>query len=152
MGSSDSEYDLWVSSLSAMIFKFVKGIIAKLLFYLRSWFFDVRYKAIPRSELDNLLAVWKRSVLPSLKYISDLFDCDDYAEYMAVWLKMKTKTNGAGVALGSVEKGWASYGHAWVVAVVKDGSKIAIEFIEPQTGEYVTKDIGKSYKLEAVII
>ena len=75
------------------------------------------------------------------KYITDYFDCDDYA-WLFKALANRVKVNGIGFVVGKSIGGW----HAWNVALKKDG----VYQIEPQTGYTFKKD--KGYKPIAVII
>lgn len=160
-----------VWTLCRLCLQHVDGIIPKILFGLRSWFFDVRYKPIPRDTFAYYLDIWKRKILPNLHYRYDYWDCDDFAEFFASWMKLMTGTNGVGMSIGVVKTPQGVYRHAWNGALVMKDN-IELVFVEPQTGDIVfmntplvpsagVKTLGRTiiangkdewkYKLRAVI-
>lgn len=127
----------------------VDGFFSKLLFGIRSWFFDEEYYSIDSSTFNKLLERW-RNILKNLHYVADKWDCDDYAEYFASVMKLWSKTNGCGMALGILCEGDTCGGHAWNICLV--GNEV-IE-VEPQVGQLVTeleKTYNIKYKLKAVL-
>ena len=72
-------------------------------------------------------------------------NCDDFSEFFAVWMKLRTNTNGCGMAIGF----YNGYGHAWNVCLVNDGGTNKIVFVEPQSGNEVS--VGENYKLTSVV-
>ena len=127
----------------------VDGLFSKLLFGIRSWFFDEEYYSIDSSMFNKLLERW-RNILKNLHYVVDKWDCDDYAEYFASVMKSWSKTNGCGVATGILCEGKICERHAWGICLV-DGEIVEVE---PQLGKPVTeleKTYNIKYKLKAVI-
>ena len=138
--------------------------IMRILFWLRSWFFDLEYKGIPKDKIEELLDYWKTYILPVLHYEIDVFDCDDYAMEFVAFVKKKLaldhgiKVNGVGIAIGTVCLSDGTCGkHAWNLAIIDND----IKFIEPQLGEILEWDSNEKvfkasdkikYWLEAVII
>jgi len=137
-------------------------IVMRILFTLRSWFYDMVYHGVKSDLFVRLLEEWRRDVLPRLHYEVDTFDCDDYAMYFSTWAKMRAreegvKANGFGVAIGTVCVQDSCGGHAWSIAIVDDH----IVFIEPQLAEILIFDRNEKvfkasdkakYWLQAVII
>ena len=133
-----------VDTLYDMVYKYVKGFWSKLFFNRKSWFFDTLYYPIEYNTFKQLLEEYKKP-LSGLSYKYEVFDCDDFAEFFAVWMKLRTGTNGCGVALGTYNGG----GHAWNVCLVNDGKANKVVFVEPQSGEEIS--VNGNYKLKAVI-
>ena len=75
------------------------------------------------------------------KYITDYFDCDDYA-WLFKALANRVKVNGIGFVVGKSIGGW----HAWNIVLMAD----RVYQIEPQTGAIFKK--SKDYKPVVVII
>jgi hypothetical protein len=130
----------------------IDGIIKKLLFFIRSWFYDGTYVTISEDKLKKLVNDYITFILESrLKYIEDVFDCDDFAEMLKCFSKLENG-NSIGVAIGSLYYGDKYIGeHAWNIAILDDKK---IKCIEPQTGEIFdckkTND-GFVYDLKYVI-
>jgi len=137
-------------------------VFRRLMFFLRSWFFDITYYGISLGELEEALEAWKREVLDHLQYVSEVFDCDDFAVYFKSWLQKYIRErydkliNGVGIALGMVYKDYQLLGgHAWNIVVIEEPGIKSIAFIEPQTAEIITgskTEDGFEYMLQAVII
>jgi len=138
-------------------------IFRRLMFMLRSWFFDLQYYTIEVDDLLEALGKWKDEVLEQIQYLPEIHDCDDFALYFKVWLQsyllreLGKPFNGVGVAIGSVFRdGELLGGHAWNFVVVQNGDNIYILFIEPQLGEIIPSNNissdGFEYVLQAVII
>jgi len=118
--------------------RLVDGIVDKLLFALRSWFFDSAYVPVTTDAFNDVLERWRRNILPRLRYRYEIFDCDDFARYFASWAGLKTGTNAFGIAIGIVETPSGSYGHAWnVVLVGSSGGQILVTMVEPQLGAVI---------------
>jgi len=130
----------------------VKGWINKLLFFLRSWFFDVEYEPFDENELKEYLKEWVEKELPKLAYAKEKFDCDDFAGYFKYWLIKKSGKNGVGRAIGKVycDGEFVGY-HAWNLVVLTSG---AIAYIESQTGDmfYGETLYNWRYELQAVLM
>jgi len=135
-------------------------IFRKLLYNARTWYFDMTYIPIPLEILNEALSKWKAEVLPTLKYQSEIWDCDDYASYLKGWLQRylvfekQLQVNGVGIALGVVydENGEVG-GHAWNIVLLEKPVGAEVKFIEPQTGQLFDDSTDKwRYVLEAVII
>ena len=127
-----------------MVVKYVSGLLGRIFFSFRSWFFDELYYPIDYSQFKQLLEEYKKP-LSGLSYKYEVFDCDDFAEFFAVWIKLRTNTNGCGIALGV----YNGYGHAWNVCLVNDGGVNKVVFVEPQAGSEVVVD--GNYELRAVV-
>ncbi len=122
-----------VYQLVQLCSRYVKGWLRKLVFYIKSCFFDTRYKCITIDELEQLLKIWRENILPKLRYQLDFWDCDDFAMYFASWLKLKTKTNCGGMVIGVLN----GFGHAWTPVLVKNYDDVDVMFVEPQLGRIV---------------
>lgn len=76
---------------------------------------------------------WNRIFWDVLKnmprYISDKFDCDNYALQLMARVNMKYKLNGCGLVIGEVPNGY----HAWNIFV----APIGLYYYEPQTGQVI---------------
>jgi len=137
-------------------------ILRRVLFFMRSWFFDLFYYSISIEDLQEALEDWKNEVLDVIEYLPEVFDCDDFAVYFKSWLqswaraKKRKAFNGVGIALGQVYKdGRLLGGHAWNIVLVHSGSRVYIVYVEPQIGEIILGNIssdGYEYYLQAVII
>jgi len=138
-------------------------IFRRVIFLMRSWFFDIQYYSISLEELQEALQKWKEYVLDNIQYLPEIFDCDDFAMYFKTWLQsyvmqeMDKPFNGVGVVLGAVLKdGQLLGGHAWNIVLVDVGGVTTIVFVEPQLGELLSTTMrssdGYEYVLQAVII
>lgn len=137
-------------------------VLARVLFAMRSWFFDLIYNSMPEWMLDEALARWREEVLPGLPYQGEYTDCDDFAARFNVWLRDYARGNGipafngVGMAIGYLEKDGAVLGgHAWNVVLVTGEAGTDLVFVEPQTGERVEGGVspdGYRYRLLAVIM
>jgi len=137
-------------------------IFRRIMFFARSWFFDIQYYSISLEELQEALEKWKEYVLDNIQYLPEIFDCDDFAMYFKTWLQsyvmqeMDKPFNGVGVAIGYVvEDGKLLGGHAWNIVLVDTDEGTKIVYVEPQLGEYFfgdTSSDGFTYTLQAVII
>jgi len=138
-------------------------IFRRVIFLMRSWFFDIQYYTIDVDDLLDALSKWKEEILNNISYLPEIFDCDDFAMYFKTWLQgyiqqeKDTPFNGVGVAIGQVFRdGELLGGHAWNFVVVQNGDNIYILFIEPQLGEIIPSNNissdGYEYVLQAVII
>jgi len=147
-------------------------IFRRIMFFARSWLFDMEYHTIPLDMLEEAMEVWAGEYLPYLIYQGEVFDCDDFARHFTVWLKdyitcqglirecIETPLpvfNGVGLGLGYLEDkdGNVLGGHAWAVVLVTVGEEPMLVYVEPQTGEVMWDNEsreGYKYILEAVII
>jgi len=141
---------MFVDEVIALLYARVKGVLNKILFSIRSWFFDVEYVPFTKEEIRKYLKEWVEKELPKLVYTSERFDCDDFAGYFKYWLIRKSGKNGVGRAIGKVyyDSEFLGY-HAWNFVVLEDG---VVAYIEPQTGDlFYTNTLGKwRYELVAV--
>lgn len=126
-----------MEQLAAMCEDQVDGFWAKLLFGIRSGFFDAWYYPVEEDEMDNLLYAWRTNVLPRLHYVVDKWDCDDFSEYFASLIKLWSKTNCCGMAIGVVETSKGEFGHAWNICLVQHGNTYNLAWIEPQLGIFI---------------
>jgi len=126
-----------VTKLIAMVRQRVKGFWNRLFFVQRSWFVDEYYHPVPGSVFSDYRDLWRRNILPKLRYRYEIWDCDDFAEYFASWMKLATKTNGIGIAIGYVKTPQGKFGHAWNIALVKYKDEVEIVEVEPQLGSIV---------------
>lgn len=138
-------------------------IFRRLMFFMRSWFFDVMYYSVNVDDLIDALSYWRKYVLENIEYLPEVFDCDDFATYFKVWLQSwiyaskGIRVNGVGIALGVVYKdGRLLGGHAWNIVLVDNGGRQYVLFVEPQLGEIITSNNissdGWKYELQAVIM
>ena len=128
-------------------------VVRVLLFNVRSWFFDLKYKSIGFTELREALQRYASMLEESqLEYTSDYFDCDDYALTFKSFVTKHYRTNAVGIALGLLRKGGEVLGgHAWNIALMSDGDLV---FVEPQTREIIYGNVssdGYEYELQAVV-
>ncbi len=76
---------------------------------------------------------WNRIFWDILKnmpaYVTDKFDCDNFALQFMARVNMKYKLNGCGLVIGKVPNGY----HAWNIFVAPDG----LYYFEPQTGQVI---------------
>jgi len=131
----------------------IRGAIRALLFTMRSWFFDVRYKSISYSDLRKTLDEYAKWLDENqIEYISEYFDCDDYALTFKSFVTAKMKVNAVGIALGMLKKDNVVLGgHAWNICLLDTGELV---FVEPQTREIMIGNEspdGFVYELQAVI-
>ena len=138
-------------------------VLRRIMFFMRSWFFDLQYYSIKLEDLKEALNTWREYVLDNIQYFPEVFDCDDFAIYFKVWLQSymheeKHKPfNGIGIALGNVFKdGELLGGHAWNIVLADIAGVNCILFVEPQLGELLSITMrssdGYEYVLQAVII
>jgi len=130
----------------------VKGWINKLLFFLRSWFFDVEYEPFDENELKGYLNEWIEKELPKLAYTKERFDCDDFAGYFKYWLIKRSGKNGVGRAIGKVYCDGEFIGyHAWNLVILTSG---VVVYVEPQTGDmfYGETLYNWRYELQSVLM
>jgi len=139
-------------------------IFRRILFMMRSWFFDVEYRSVPRQWIEEFLEYWKKNILPNLHYEAEFFDCDDFARWFIFKLreyihnKYSIWYNGNGETLGVVyHNGELLGGHAWVLVVDDTEEEIGrIDFVEPQIGEFLDDNLNSSdgwhYEIQAVIV
>jgi len=136
-------------------------VFRRLLFFMRSWFFDIFYYSIKLEDLEDALEDWKTQVLDDISYLPEVFDCDDFAQLFKIWLMQWAKNNlnqhinGVGLALGVVSKeGRILGGHAWNIVLVSTDEGMKLVYVEPQLGEIIEGDTssdGFTYTLQAVI-
>jgi len=138
-------------------------ILRRVLFFMRSWFFDLFYYSISIDDLMEALKDWKNEVLDIIEYLPEVFDCDDFAVYFKSWLQSWARAkkckafNGVGIAIGMLFKDYQPVGgHAWNIVLVHSGSRVYIVYVEPQLGEIIPESNissdGYEYYLQAVII
>ena len=137
-------------------------IFRRIMFFARSWFFDIFYYSIKLEDLEDALEDWKEQILDDISYLPEVFDCDDFAQLFKIWLmewakdNLNEHINGVGLALGIVSKeGRILGGHAWNIVLVDTDEGTKIVYVEPQLGEIIEGDTssdGFTYTLQAVII
>jgi len=137
-------------------------IFRRIIFFARSWFFDIFYYSIKLEDLEDALEDWKTQVLDDISYLPEVFDCDDFAQLFKIWLmewakdNLNQHINGVGLALGIVSKdGKVLGGHAWNIVLVSTDEGMKLVYVEPQLGEIIEGDTssdGFTYTLQAVII
>lgn len=131
----------------------VKGFWHKVLYYCKSMFFDQYYVPIGKGKLEEIVKEW-RKILENLHYVSEVFDCDDYASYFKAWATANYNVNAFAICLGEVRfldvKGY----HAWNGVLVNDNGKVKVIYFEPQLGEFFEKETTDKweYKLWMVIV
>jgi len=129
-------------------------LLRYIMFFFRSWFFDLKYKTISLSELEQILREYDQYLKRyKLEYEIDYFDCDDYAVTFKAFATRRTKANSVGIAIGIVSKPDEGIlgGHAWNIVILDNGN---IVFVEPQTREWFEPNVssdGFIYELQAVI-
>lgn len=161
--SSEDAKNVDVITLMKLCYNEVKGdgrlstILNKMLFGVKSIFFDIMYKTLNDTDIIKLLDDYRRVIEENkLSYEFEYFDCDDFALLFKAFASMKYRTNGVGLAIGLVKLPDGSIGgHAWNIAVRSD---LTIVHIEPQTcevlkrvnGRVISED-GFEYMLQYVI-
>ncbi len=111
-------------------------------YFKAAWFFrtpivflmDKRYEMTTKELMKRFY-----DQMPSLKYIPEIRDCDNFS-FIYKGIADRT-TNAVGLIVG-----WTSVLHVWNMALTKQG----IQQIEPQTGKIFTKK--KGYHAFIVII
>jgi len=109
------------------------GIVAKAVCLFKSQIYDSEYYIVRYEELEEFNEYWVSEYLSKLDYLSERFDCDDFAMLYKALAVMITKKNGfifvVGKLYGSDGK-FLGY-HAWVLVITDRGWY----FVEPQTGD-----------------
>jgi len=109
-----------------------------------SWWMDDGYYAFPIEKFKDILELWHKW-LSLIHYITDVFDCDDYAflfkEFMAL-----CGYNSAGVLIGEITdlntNQFLGY-HAWnvILFINQQGVYKVMEF-EPQLDDFVMNHVS----------
>jgi len=109
------------------------NIISKILCFFKSQIYDVEYYLLTKEELEEFNKFWIEEYLNKILYISDRFDCDDFAMLYKALAVMMTGKNAIFFMVGKLYDDEGNYLglHAWVVAITTEGLK----FVEPQTGD-----------------
>ena len=104
----------------------------KILCYIKSCRFDAQYIPFTLREVREFVDWWVENVLPRVKYMPDIFDCDDFASLFRALMVQHTGKNAVFFVAGALYYGDEFLGlHAWVAVVTTNGAF----FIEPQTGD-----------------
>jgi len=124
------------------LLRYVKGWWAKLLFGIRSHFYDLKYYPCMEDQLETFLKYWRREVLPELAYTPERFDCEDFAFLFKALLVKHTGANCAFLAGGGVYENGELLGlHGYNCVLLPN----RIVFVEPQIGEILEDRDGKIY-------
>jgi len=117
--------------------QFVKGIFNKIIFVLRTQLYDMYYYPLGFDEFARILKKWKEEKLPKLIYVSERFDCDDFAACFQAFIVEESRKNACGRAFGSLCIEKTCGGHAWNFVLVETKKGVEFICIEPQLGELV---------------
>ena len=88
---------------------------------------DGQYWTVSKSQWRAMVA---GAGLRKMRWLQDLFDCDDYARLLRVAVLLRWRVNG----IGTITNGQ----HVWNIVVAVDG----VMHIEPQTGEEILELTG----------
>ena len=106
-------------------------------------------------EFIELLERWRIEKLPKLIYISERFDCDDFAACFQAFIAENSKKNACGRAMGDLCFRDVCGGHAWNFVIVEYHGDVVITCVEPQLGEcvpcYGISSDGFMYKMKWII-
>ena len=127
-------------------------IVRLILFFLRSWFFDLEYKEFTMQEFQEVVNKFRQwCEEKQLHYKYEYFDCDDFAMEFKSFCAREFNHNGVIIALGMVSKdGRVLGGHAWNIVIIEG----RLYYFEPQTFELIdgnTSTDGFKYELMAVV-
>ena len=103
-------------------------------------FSDIKYKVSPLAELKCYLS---KSDVPHKKYLAEWFDCDDFSDALHGQYTFDTYPKGYAHGELWVDLG-SGNGHAVNCWLVKDGDKLKMVVVEPQSGNIF--DFPKSWK------
>lgn len=107
---------------------------------------DRTARALPKNKfLEFSWKHWTPTDYPSYK--PEIFDCDDFAICYIAAIKRAWAKTGAKepLAFGYIDGKIDAGGHAWAWAMDNDGK---IFFIEPQTGELMTRQVLEIWTVE----
>jgi len=112
------------------------GLWYKILCYIKSCRFDAQYIPFTLKEVREFTDWWVENVLPRVKYMPDIFDCDDFASLFRALMVQHTGKNAVFFTAGELymkkDNTEEFLGlHAWITVVTTNGTF----FIEPQTGD-----------------
>lgn len=75
-------------------------------------------------QFSEVVFEWLQGFEKLRKYVEDVFDCDDYSDWLKAWFAIEYKLNTVGRVKGDSPWGW----HAYNIVVCVDG----VYIIEPQ--------------------
>jgi len=84
---------------------------------------DSKYK-VPR--LDYLRQALSKTAIDRARYISDIYDCDNFAFHLHSVLALEYNINSVGIVISSASR------HAFNIAIVHEGGGEKVYKIEPQ--------------------
>ena len=89
---------------------------------------DSQYRVLPRDAWDEVLG---KTDTDAEQYVSEWYDCDDFAVSFKAEVAEKYGVNGVGIVLDY------QMGHAYnAVFVVDDGGRVTAEMVEPQNDNW----------------
>ena len=100
---------------------------------------DGQYFVVSRSMVERIL---RETKVDTISWVAEKRDCDDIAKYLSALMAVQFRLNSFGVV--------RSYdgGHAFSFALVHGESGLGVMWIEPQTDEILTRQLGAGmYKL-----
>ena len=101
---------------------------------------DRQYVALPQAVWDEIIA---KDDIDSKVYVSELFDCDDFAFGLKAAASRQYDVNGCGLVVSVESK------HAFSVMLVREpDDSLSFRFLEPQTDDWVSTD-DPNYSLES---
>jgi len=138
------------------LLRYVKGWWAKLLFGIRSHFYDLKYYPCTEDQLETFLKYWRREVLPELAYTPERFDCEDFAFLFKALLVKHTGANCGFFSGGAIFEDDSYLGNHGYICVLLPSRVV---FVEPQIGEILedcdariyAPDINWEYRLLWVV-
>ena len=99
---------------------------------------DSRYWAVSRATWDAMIAAYGPD---RNKYVSERYDCDDFAFSFKGGMGHTYEVNGVGIVLN-----WG-HAHAYNAILVNDGGKCVVEYLEPQNDQFVRTPAPALYQL-----
>lgn len=107
---------------------------------------DSKYWAASQEAWDLIL---QYNGVDTQKYVSDRYDCDDFAFSFKGAVSRKFAVNGVGLVIDF------SGHHAYNCVLVHKDNDLSVEFIEPQNDQFVRKDAANAkacYQLTSGIV
>ena len=104
---------------------------------------DTKYWAVDRPTWDAMIADFGPD---RNQYVSERYDCDNFASYFWGAMGHRYEVNGVGMVCN-----WTA-GHAYNIILVVDQGQCVAEFIEPQNDQFVRTPLPKIYTLHRGLI
>ena len=106
-------------------------------------FTDGTFMVPTREAFEQLV---KDTKIDEIEWVQDVSDCEDIA------LRFNAKCIELGMNSCGRVMSWSG-GHCFIIAVVRDGDSLGFAFLEPQTDQFLTDEVGEGmYSLENCLI